>query len=83
MLRFRINKKHHFFLLLCMGGISHICKEGERNDAYCYENTIQWNLPKADTCGTTTFVRFREVSALERFDLNFSLDESTEQEDTA
>ena len=30
---------------------------------------IQWNLSKADTYGTEDFVRFREVSALESFEL--------------
>ena len=30
---------------------------------------IQWTLSKADTYGTEVFVRFREVSALERFEL--------------
>ena len=34
---------------------------------FCIEIKIQWNLPKADTHGTKNFVRFREVSALERF----------------
>ena len=33
---------------------------------------IQWNLSKADTYGTEVFVRFREVSALERFELKSS-----------
>ena len=33
---------------------------------------IQWNLSKADTYGTVVFVRFREVSALERFELESS-----------
>ena len=30
---------------------------------------IQWNLSKVNTYGTEVFVRFREVSALERFEL--------------
>ena len=30
---------------------------------------LQWNLSKADTYGTEVFVRFREVSTLERFEL--------------
>ena len=30
---------------------------------------IQWNLSKADTYGTEVSVHFREVSALERFEL--------------
>ena len=34
--------------------------------------TIQWNLSKADSCGTEVFVRFGEVSALERFQLKSS-----------
>ena len=29
---------------------------------------IQWNLSKADTLGTNIFVRFRQVSALDRLD---------------
>ena len=33
---------------------------------------IQWNLSKADTYGTEVFVRFREVSASERFELKSS-----------
>ena len=33
---------------------------------------IQWNLSKADTYGTEVFVHFREVSALERFELKSS-----------
>ena len=33
------------------------------------KNQIQWNLSKADTYGTKDFVRFREVSTLERFQL--------------
>ena len=33
---------------------------------------IQWNLSKADTYGTEVFVRLREVSALERFELKSS-----------
>ena len=33
---------------------------------------LQWNLSKADTYGTEVFVRFREVSALERFELKSS-----------
>ena len=33
---------------------------------------VQWNLPKADTYGTEVFVRFKEVSALERFELKSS-----------
>ena len=34
--------------------------------------TIRWNLSKADTYGTEVFVHFREVSALERFELKSS-----------
>ena len=30
---------------------------------------LQWNFSKADTYGTEPFVRFREVSALKRFEL--------------
>ena len=30
---------------------------------------IPWNLSKAGTYGTEVFVRFRELSALERFEL--------------
>ena len=33
---------------------------------------LQWNLFKADTYGTEVFVRFREVSTLERFELKSS-----------
>ena len=33
---------------------------------------IQWNLSKADSYGTDVFVRFREVSALEMFELKSS-----------
>ena len=33
---------------------------------------LQWNLSKADTYGTKVFVRFGEVSALERFELKSS-----------
>ena len=33
---------------------------------------VQWNLSKADTYGTEVFVRFREVSALQRFELKSS-----------
>ena len=33
---------------------------------------IQWSLSKADTYGTEVFARFREVSALERFELKSS-----------
>ena len=33
---------------------------------------LQWNLSKADTYGTEVFVRFTEVSALERFELKNS-----------
>ena len=33
---------------------------------------LQWNLSKADTYGTEVFVRFREVSALERIELESS-----------
>ena len=33
------------------------------------DTNLQWNLSKADTYGTKVFVRFREVSALERFEL--------------
>ena len=33
---------------------------------------LQWNLSEADTCGAEAFVRFREVSALERFELRSS-----------
>ena len=33
---------------------------------------LQWNLSKADTYGTEVFIRFREVSALERFELKSS-----------
>ena len=33
---------------------------------------LQWNLFKADTYGTEVFDRFREVSALERFELKIS-----------
>ena len=36
---------------------------------YLCANKIQWNLSKVDTYGTEVFVRFTEVSALERFDL--------------
>ena len=36
------------------------------------EIDIQWNLSKADTYGTEVFVRFREVSTLERFELKSS-----------
>ena len=32
-------------------------------------NVLQWNLSKADTLGTKIFVRFRQVSALDRLDL--------------
>ena len=34
--------------------------------------SIQWNLSKVDTYGTEVFVRFKEVSALERFELKSS-----------
>ena len=33
---------------------------------------LEWNLSKADTYGTEVFARFREVSALERFELKSS-----------
>ena len=33
---------------------------------------VQWNLSKADTYGTEVFLRFRVVSALERFELKSS-----------
>ena len=33
---------------------------------------LQWSLSKADTYGTGVFVRFREVSALERFEMKSS-----------
>ena len=33
--------------------------------------SIQWNLFKADTLGTNIFVRFRQVSALDRLCLDF------------
>ena len=33
---------------------------------------VQWKLSKADTYGTEVFVYFREVSALERFELKSS-----------
>ena len=33
---------------------------------------IQWNLSKVDTYGIEVFVRFREVSALESFELKSS-----------
>ena len=32
--------------------------------------SLQWNLSKADTLGTNIFVRFRQVSALDRFFLD-------------
>ena len=35
-------------------------------------NLLQWNLSKEDTYGTEVFVRFREVSTLERFELKSS-----------
>ena len=37
-------------------------------DFYDIED-IQWNLSKADTFGTNIFVRFRQVSALDRLNL--------------
>ena len=36
------------------------------------QNLLQSNLSKVDTYGTEVFVRFREVSALERFELESS-----------
>ena len=33
---------------------------------------VQWNLYKVDTYETEVFVRFREVSTLERFELKSS-----------
>ena len=33
---------------------------------------LQWNLSKVDTYGTELFIRFREVSALEMFELKSS-----------
>ena len=33
---------------------------------------VQWNLSKANTYGTDVFVRFREVSALEKLELKSS-----------
>ena len=33
---------------------------------------LQWNFSEADTYGTELFVRFREVSALKRFELKSS-----------
>ena len=36
------------------------------------KKNIQWNLSKADTYGTEVFVCFRELSALERFELKSS-----------
>ena len=33
---------------------------------------VQWNLSKADSYGTEVFVRFREVFALEKFELKSS-----------
>ena len=32
----------------------------------CDSFLVQWNLSKADTFGTDIFVRFRQVSALDR-----------------
>ena len=37
-----------------------------------YSFEVQWNLSKLDTYGTEVFVQFREVSALERFELESS-----------
>ena len=33
------------------------------------ETQLQWNFTKADTYGREDFVRFREVSALDKFEL--------------
>ena len=33
--------------------------------------SLQWNLSKADTLGTNIFLRFRQVSALDRLCLDF------------
>ena len=41
-------------------------------DTFETPKRLQWNLSKADTYGTEIFVRFREVSALERFELQSS-----------
>ena len=38
----------------------------------CHVIDIEWNLSNADTCGTEVFIRFREVSALVRFELKSS-----------
>ena len=38
----------------------------------CSQIGVQWNLSTADTYGTEVFVRFKEVSALERFELKSS-----------
>ena len=40
------------------------------NAIMCFE--LQWSLSKADTYRTELFVRFREVSAFERFELKIS-----------
>ena len=49
----------------------------QKSSPYQFDNKknnlrIQWDLSKADTYGTEIFVRFREVSALERFELKSS-----------
>ena len=45
----------------------------QRRFSYINCSTVeQWNLSKADTYGTEVFVRFREVSAFERFELKSS-----------
>ena len=44
----------------------------EENQSPSVQQEIPWNLSKADTYGTEVFVRFREVCALERFELKSS-----------
>ena len=43
-----------------------------RPPPYLSLSSLQWNLSKADTYGTEVSVRFKEVSALERFELKSS-----------
>ena len=69
-----------FQLIVCPDGmIANLYgpNEGRHHDSFMLARSrildqLQWNLSKADTYGTKVFVRFREVSSLERFELKSS-----------
>ena len=64
------------YISSCMQGTCTLCSNIEvalvNDNSQSSDSELQWNLSKAETYETEVFVHFKEVSALERFELKSS-----------